>query len=128
MLLYQLQELVCVADSDLKQSLGTRELKIKLRIRGPDQVEVLGCDSRDELLTVQSWLVEVKDEQQKSNDILNDFVVFEVCRSSLEVALQEVQQCRQQVDVVLVALEALDYFLDQNDHELRDAFKHLLVE
>jgi hypothetical protein len=118
MLLDQLQELVCVADSDLKQSLGTRELKIELRIRGPDQVEVLGCDSSDELLTVQSWLVEVEDEQQKSHDILNDLVVFEVCRSSLEVALQEVQQCRQQVDIVFVALEALDYFLDQNDHEL----------
>jgi hypothetical protein len=78
MLLNQLQELVCVADSDLKQSLGTRELKIELRVRGPDQVEVLGCDSRDELLTVQSWLVEVKNEQQKSHDILNDLVIFEV--------------------------------------------------
>ena len=127
-LLNQLQENVCETDTDLKQRLGTRKLEVKFWVCWPNQVEVLRSDSRDELLTVQCWLVKVENEQQQGHDVFYDGPLFEVLSGGLQVALQQVQQGREKIDVVLVSLETLYHFFDQDDHKLRDALEYLLVD
>ena len=110
------------------EGLGRDEFEVQLGVCRPNEVEVLGGHSRDEELPIQGRLVVVEDEEEQANNVFHDSLTLEVGGRSLQVALQEVEQDSQQVDVVFAVLELLHDLSDQDDHQLRDPIQVTLPQ